>query len=202
MNVLRLPEWPSLGRGAVDFVAAGWPGPARHFGELKWCQAGDDKVYEAIWDLFKMALASRLPGIRTAHLITGAPSVMWSRGFCADLFDGGTFTVEELCAPRFPRGRRRVAWDYLLEGGYDRFPIRVPAHPDNHSRWRTRHGRRPWPGLGAPRDCRQLHRRLAGRVVRGGVAARVAAGRRASPAVARVTSGGYTCEAESGPGPP
>jgi len=45
---------------------------SRHVGELKRCQVSDDKVYEAIWDLFKMALMTRLAGVRTAHLITGA----------------------------------------------------------------------------------------------------------------------------------
>src|SRR4051794_9040420 len=52
---------------------------------------------------------------------------MWPRAFCRDLFAGGTFTVEELCARRFARGGRRFAWDYLLEGGADRAPERVPA---------------------------------------------------------------------------
>jgi hypothetical protein len=46
---------------------------------------------------------------------------------CADIFNGGTFEPEALCLRRFPRGRRRTAWDYLLEGGYDRHPDRVPA---------------------------------------------------------------------------
>jgi hypothetical protein len=126
-NAIPTADWPALGRSAIDVVAAGWPGPARHVAELKWCRAGDDKVYEAIWDLFKMALALRVPGIRTAHLITGAPVEMWPRAFCTDLFGGGTFTVEELCARRFARGGRRFAWDYLLEGGADRAPDRVPA---------------------------------------------------------------------------
>jgi hypothetical protein len=61
----------------------------RHVGELKWCQLGDDKVYEAIWDLFKLAVITRITGIRTAHLVTGAPTAIWPTAFCADIFNGG-----------------------------------------------------------------------------------------------------------------
>ena len=74
-----------------------------------------------------MALATRLMGMRTAHLITGAPSAMWPSALCADIFNGGTFEPQEPCLRRFPRGSQRTAWDYLLEGGHDRYPERVPA---------------------------------------------------------------------------
>lgn len=128
-TVVKVPEWPRLGQSGTDFVVDWPPGSRRfrHVGELKWCQIGHDKVYEAIWDLFKMALVSRQPGVRTAHLITGAPAEMWPIAFCGDLFDGGTFSSDELCARRFGVGSKRLAWDYLLEGGYDRYPDRVPA---------------------------------------------------------------------------
>ena len=128
-TVIPLAEWPSLGPSTTDFVADWPPGTRRprHVGELKWCQVGGDKVYEAIWDLFKMALATRLRGLRSAHLITGAPAAMWPAAFCGDVFDGGTFTPDELCERRFARGSRRTAWDFLLEGGHDRHPDRVPA---------------------------------------------------------------------------
>jgi hypothetical protein len=117
----------------MDFVVE-WPRGSRrfrHVGELKWCQLGDDKVYETIWDLFKLALMTRIPGVRTAHLITGAPNAMWPSALCVDIFDGGTFDTAELCTRRFPRGGQRTAWDYLLEGGYDRHPDRVPARIAN-----------------------------------------------------------------------
>ncbi len=126
-TVVRLPEWPQLGQGGADYMAKA-PSGGIHLGELKWCQRGQDKVYEAIWDLVKMALATRSPAIETAHLITGAPAEMWPHASCGDLFDGGTFTPEELCTRRFPRGQRRTAWDYLLEGGYGRHPDAVPAN--------------------------------------------------------------------------
>lgn len=127
--VIPVAEWPSLGRSATDLVVDWPPGSRRprHVGELKWCQQGDEKVYEAIWDLFKMALVSRQAGVRTAHLITGAPVGMWPTALGGDILDGGTFEPSELCGRRFPRGARRTAWDHLLEGGYGRYPDRLPA---------------------------------------------------------------------------
>ena len=123
-KVIALPDWPRLGNSPLDFVSH----DVRHVGELKWCQAHDDKVYEAIWDLFKLACAVRLPSVQAGYLVTGAPAPMWLSSPCRDLFDGGTFTPEELCSRRFRQGSRRTMWDYLLEGGYDRYPDRVPAH--------------------------------------------------------------------------
>lgn len=128
-TVMPLPSWPRLGRSGTDFVAQDPPGSRsfRHVGELKWCQVGLDKIVEAIWDLFKMALAVRDADVQTAHLITGAPEQMWPNAFCADLFLGGVFTPEELCSRRFAGGRKRLAWDYMLDGGYDRYPDVVPT---------------------------------------------------------------------------
>jgi hypothetical protein len=156
-------------------VAAGWPGPARHVAELKWCQAGDDKVYEAIWDLFKMALALRLPGMRTAHLITGAPVEMWPRAFCADLFAGGTFTVEELCARRFARGGRRFAWDYLPRGRRGPCAGARAGAADDAAGRRGGAGRRR---LGAARRGGRRGERPRGRPLRRRLAARMAPGGR------------------------
>jgi hypothetical protein len=96
--------------------------------ELKWCQQAHDKVHEVIWDLFKVALLSRLETVETAHLVTGAPVAMWSTAFCRDVFEGGCFEPEELCARIFPTSQsRRIAWDWMLEGGYDHSPTAVPA---------------------------------------------------------------------------
>lgn len=89
--------------------------------------AGWRQVYEAIWDLFKMALTTRIATVRTAHLITGAPEDTWPGTLAGELFMGGEFRPEELCELRFPRGSKRTAWDDLLDGGSDRHPERVPA---------------------------------------------------------------------------
>ena len=128
-RVVSLPDWPSLGRSPTDIVVdelQGSPKP-RCIAELKWCQEGHDKVHEAIWDLFKMALMARRPGAESAYLVTGAPAEMWGHAFCRDIFEGGRFSPDELCVRPFPTGKtRRPVWDWLLEGGYDRCPERVP----------------------------------------------------------------------------
>jgi hypothetical protein len=90
---------------------------------------GRDKIYEVIWDLFKMALGLSRVGTLASFLVTGAPSPMWRTGFAVDIFEGGQFTPQELCQRMLPWGRepRWLAWDDLLYGGYDRSPNHVPA---------------------------------------------------------------------------
>jgi hypothetical protein len=128
-TVIPVAGWPLLGRSATDFVAISPPASRSfaHVGELKWCSPGTDKLYEVIWDLFKMALMSRRADVLTAHLITGAPACMWPNALCGDVFSGGTYSPDELCRRRFSRGSRRTAWDDLLAGGSDRHPDRVPG---------------------------------------------------------------------------
>jgi hypothetical protein len=126
-RVIGLQDWPSLGRSTTDVVLEGAAGSPRYVFELKWCCVGNPKIYEAVWDLFKMALARRPAGVEAAMLIIGAPAPDWRGALYADLFEGGTFTPEELCSRRFPTGRKRPVWDWMLEGGYERWPLRVPA---------------------------------------------------------------------------
>jgi hypothetical protein len=65
-SVVAVAEWPSLGRSPVDVVIPEGEDPRhpRHVLELKWCQWRHDKVYEAIWDLFKIALLTRLGSVK------------------------------------------------------------------------------------------------------------------------------------------
>jgi len=128
-TVVPVAEWPLLRRSPVDVVIPEGDDPRlpRHVLELKWCQRAHDKVYEAIWDLFKVALLTRLETVETGHLVTGGPVELWETAFCRDIFEGGRFEPEELCGRVLPRGRDPwIAWDDLLYGGYDRFPDRVP----------------------------------------------------------------------------
>jgi hypothetical protein len=120
--------WPLLGRSTIDVVVGDPVSDAlRWVAELKWCQRAQDKIHEAIWDLFKLALLTHQFPRASAHLITGAPAAIWQRTLCADLFDGGHFSPQELCQRRFTAGARRPLWDELLGGGYDRYPDSVPA---------------------------------------------------------------------------
>lgn len=74
--VIPTPGWPSLGRSTTDLVFEHTPGSRqpRTIAELKWVTAdGPFKIWEAVWDLFKMALQSQIDGVSDAYLITGAP---------------------------------------------------------------------------------------------------------------------------------
>ena len=126
---LDVPGWPSVSRGGFDVVvrtdAKG--GDVRWAFELKWCHDDLDLLHEAIWDAFKLALIRTRPDIEGAFLVTGASSALWAQGFCRDIFETGVHSSEELCARRFRTGGRRVAWDWLLEGGGDRWPDWVPT---------------------------------------------------------------------------
>jgi hypothetical protein len=91
--------------------------------ELKWCYI--DKLYEAIWDLFKMALLATT-GART-YLVTGATPEMWASSVGKQLFSDGIHAPAELCEVRLRWGQSLRAWDDLLWGGYDKCPTRVPS---------------------------------------------------------------------------
>jgi hypothetical protein len=124
-RVLSSEKWPRLGNSGVDIVVDDSPGsmtPALVL-ELKWCQQGDDKVHEAIWDLFKVALLVDQYEVG-GYLVTAAPTSMWPTALCGDLFSSGTHDSGELFTRQFPKGR--PVWDWLLEGGKGRYPIEVP----------------------------------------------------------------------------
>jgi hypothetical protein len=133
-KVISIPGWRSLGRSGVDLAVVSGRMSYPALLEAKWCHSGRDKIYEGIWDLFKMALGLRRSDTHETFLVTGAPAQIWRNGFCADLFAGGEFTPEELCSRMLPWGRhpRWLAWDDLLYGGYDRFPEEVPAVVATH----------------------------------------------------------------------
>jgi hypothetical protein len=68
--------------------------------ELTWCQI--DKLYEAIWDLFKMALLAT-SGAQT-YLLTGATQKVWANSVGKELFARGIHAPIDLCDLRLPRG--------------------------------------------------------------------------------------------------
>jgi len=124
---VAIPAWSTVGN--VDLIIRASPGSQRltHVIELKWCPSHKGTLYEGIWDLFKMALASTRSEAPHAYLIAGAPMSAWAADFCRDLYDSTVHSAVELCERRFLSGSRRLAWDDLLEGGYDRYPQMVPA---------------------------------------------------------------------------
>lgn len=127
---LDVPAWPLVGN--VDVLVRTAPSSRSLLlaAELKWCV--ENKVYEAVWDLFKMALLAERSDVGAAYLATGAPLRLWEISGCSDLFDTTIQSPVDLCARRFATGSRRLMWDDLLEGGYDRFPAWVPARIRTH----------------------------------------------------------------------
>jgi hypothetical protein len=95
--------------------------------ELKWCGPGNDVLYEAIWDLFKMALGKTREDHPATFLMTGAQKSLWAGSAFADIFETKNHVSEELCQRRLPDRRKTIAWDELLRGGYDKHPEHVPA---------------------------------------------------------------------------
>ncbi len=95
--------------------------------ELKWCGPGNDVLYEAIWDLFKMALGKTREDHPATFLMTGAQKSLWAGSAFADIFETKNHVSEELCQRRLPDRRKTIAWDDLLRGGYDKHPEHVPA---------------------------------------------------------------------------
>jgi hypothetical protein len=119
---VEIPSWSPVGN--VDVVAYRLTETAADLAvELKWCHV--DKLYEAIWDLFKMALLST-SGVDT-YLVTGARAATWATGVGRELFDNATHSPAELCEVRLPWGQKLRAWDDLLWGGHDKFPSEVPS---------------------------------------------------------------------------
>lgn len=127
---IRIPEWDHVGN--VDLLARDAPASksVTVLGELKWCGPGHDILYEAIWDMFKLALATTRDDHPSAYLVAGAERSLWETSAFADLFDSATHRPVELCARRLPDRQATLAWDDLLRGGYDHHPHRVPARTD------------------------------------------------------------------------
>ena len=85
--------------------------------ERKWCGPGNDVLYEAIWDLFKMALGKTREDHPATFLMTGAQKSLWAGSAFADLFETNNHVSEELCQRRLPDRCKTIAWDDLLRGG-------------------------------------------------------------------------------------
>jgi hypothetical protein len=120
-----VPGWSRIGRVDAIVRAEAGSGALELAVELKWAAAG--QLYEAIWDLFKMALVAGRSDVEWAGLATGAPVEAWATDACRDLLSDGVHDTAELCKRRFDDRRKRLMWDDALAGGYDSFPEAVPA---------------------------------------------------------------------------
>ena len=120
-----IPCWECVGRVDVRVRPAQDSNRLDLAAELKWCRTG--QMYEAIWDLFKMALLALREDVGPTYLITGAPAHRWTDDPCRDIFENRIHEPIELFARRFSSPTRRLMWDAALEGGYDCHPDAVPA---------------------------------------------------------------------------
>jgi hypothetical protein len=68
----RFEEWPGV--GGVDVAIVGLEGPAAYI-ELKW---GRGTLYNCVWDVAKMALASAKVSSCAAFLVAGSPNSEWT----------------------------------------------------------------------------------------------------------------------------
>jgi len=124
---LAIPGWDPQ-PGETDIVVTLPDGGGRVLAEAK-----VDDIDQMLWDIFKMASASRIDGVRAVYLLGAAPpvrspglrSARWAGSrACAELFDpeNGGRVWESADMLRV----WDAAWTALLKGGRGR-PARVPA---------------------------------------------------------------------------
>jgi hypothetical protein len=124
-----LADFPGV--GGVDLIVLRQEDRTfQHLAELKWTtDPSRDKIFEAAWDLIKLAIAGREPGIDACCLITGASKDAWSKTECADIFEGATIEIDELWRRHLyapgPNGGKTVGEDLEI-GGRGNIFLRAP----------------------------------------------------------------------------
>jgi hypothetical protein len=107
--------------GRADVVAR--LGSTEVYFETKLC--ADDKLYEAVWDLLKLALLTALSEPAVGYLVYAAPEAGWKSKTdrpTAIFEDGRTGAVELL------RDRYANPWRWCLDGTKTARPTSLPAH--------------------------------------------------------------------------
>lgn len=123
---VAIPDWERVGN--VDVIVRREPGSSAVSAliELKWAGPGDDILYEAIYDLFKLALAAQREDRPRTYLLTGAAKAHWEDSGFADLFSDGEHDAVELSQRRLQDKHQTLAWDDLLRGARDSYPQVLP----------------------------------------------------------------------------
>lgn len=123
---VAIPDWERVGN--VDVIVRREPGSSAVSAliELKWAGPGDDILYEAIFDLFKLALAAQREDRPRTYLLTGAAKAHWDGSGFADLFSDGEHDPVELSQRRLQDKHQTLAWDDLLRGARDSYPQVLP----------------------------------------------------------------------------
>jgi hypothetical protein len=123
---VAIPYWERVGNADVIVRAEANSSELSAVVELKWAAPRDDIVHEAIYDLFKLALATQRDDHPRSYLLTGAAREHWESSAFSDLFDDAEHDPLELCARRLQDKKQTLAWDDLLHGGRDSYPLAVP----------------------------------------------------------------------------
>jgi hypothetical protein len=91
-----LPEWPNI----PPYRLGGFDLAVRLTGDHDWRYLAElkcDSLWMVLWDLFKLAHASRLPGVEATFLIAIQLEREWSKPVaCAELFDDDVFATRAL----------------------------------------------------------------------------------------------------------
>ena len=119
---IPIPRWEGIGHVDVAVREKDDEDALALAAELKW-----GKPDEGVWDVFKMALLATEPKVAATFLVGGISKRQVETGFCVDLLDTARHQTVEICARRYPTGAKRYVWDWMLEGGWDRYPGAVPA---------------------------------------------------------------------------
>jgi len=83
-----------------------------------------DKLYEAVWDVLKVALVTALVQDASGYVLYAAPQEGWTprEDRPVEIFGDTALTVSELLRERFPD-----AWAWCLDGTKTTRPISLPA---------------------------------------------------------------------------
>lgn len=117
---VKFEEWPNV--GPVDVSLLDQAGKPAAFLELKW---GAKTLYNCIWDLPKMSVATTRQHTRSAYLVAGAPTSEWENADGAELFQAGQWSGAELLV------KYDKYWKFW-EGDVKTHPVSLPAQIDTH----------------------------------------------------------------------
>jgi hypothetical protein len=108
--------------GRADVLARPTDGSEIYF-ETKLC--GNDRLYEAVWDMLKLALMTALDGRTSGYLLYAAPVAAWqlNQSELASIFETRVLALTDLLFDRYPD-----PWEWCLEATRSTRPISLPAH--------------------------------------------------------------------------
>lgn len=123
---VAIPDWERVGN--ADVIVRHEPGSSALSAliELKWAGPGDDILHEGVYDLFKLALATQREERPRTYLLTGAAKAHWETSAFADLFSDDEHDPVELCQRPLHGKQPKLAWDDLLRGADDSYPLVLP----------------------------------------------------------------------------